>query len=202
MSGVPILVEGSSVRALVVGGGAVASRKAAALSAAGAAVRVVALVADAAMRALADAGTVSLDERAYESSDIGDAMLVVAATDDRAVNARVATDARLACRLANVADDPESGSYASMATHRAGPLVIGVGAGGVPAAAARIRDALASRFDGRYAAALEHLASTRRDLLERGEGDRWHAGSRDLIDERFCDAVEQGTIDARVAAWR
>ena len=202
MTGLPILVEGSSVRALVVGGGAVASRKAAALAEAGAAVRVVALAADASMRALAESGRVFLAERAYESGDIGDAMLVVAATDDSAVNERVASDARLASRLSNVADDPDRGSYASMATHRAGPLVIGVGAGGVPAAAARIRDALASRFDARYAAALERLSSTRRALLDRGEADRWRAGSREVIDERFCDAVEQGTLDARMSTWR
>jgi precorrin-2 dehydrogenase/sirohydrochlorin ferrochelatase len=151
VSGLPILVEGRALRALVVGGGAVAARKAAALSGVGASVRVVAASPGDAMRALADSGQVTLDERVYAAGDIGDALLVVAATDDRAVNDTVAAHARAANRLVNVADLPDSGTFATMAAHRSGSLVVGVSAGGVPGAAARIRDAIAVRFDERYA---------------------------------------------------
>ena len=114
MSGLPILIEGSALRALVVGGGVVATRKATALCAAGAAVRVVALDAALEMRTLADSGRVVLSERRYDASDIADAVLVVAATDDHAVNAKVASDARAAYRLVNVADAPATGSFATM----------------------------------------------------------------------------------------
>jgi precorrin-2 dehydrogenase / sirohydrochlorin ferrochelatase len=202
VSGLPIHVEGSALRAVVVGGGAVAARKAAALSSVGASVRVVATAAHADMRALADADRVTLVERAYASGDIGDALLVVAATDDRAVNARVADDARAANRLVNVADHPDSGSFATMAAHRAGSLVIGVSAGGVPGAAARIRDAIALRFDERYARAIGRLAELRRTLIDRREGATWRALSADVLDERFCEAVETGGIDAQVKPWR
>ena len=64
MSGVPILLEGSALTVLVVGGGAVAVRKAAAFAAAGAAVRVVARAPSAAMRELAEGGGVVLQVRA------------------------------------------------------------------------------------------------------------------------------------------
>lgn len=202
MSGLPILVEGSALRALVVGGGAVAARKAAALAGVGASVRVVAITAGDEMRALADAKRVVLAERAYDSGDIGDALLVVAATDDRATNARVADDARAANRLVNVADLPDSGSFATMAAHRAGSLVIGVSAGGVPGAAARIRDAIALRFDDRYARAIGRLADLRRSLIDRRESAAWRALSADVLDERFCDAVEAGGLDAKVKPWR
>jgi precorrin-2 dehydrogenase/sirohydrochlorin ferrochelatase len=143
-----------------------------------------------------------LDERPYANGDIGDAVLVVAATNDRATNAAVADDARRLHRLVNVADAPETGTFASMATHRAGHLVVGVSAGGVPGAAARIRDAIAARFDSRYAAALELLGALRRSHLARGDGGTWRALSASAVDERFCDAVEQGTLDDRVATWR
>jgi siroheme synthase-like protein len=202
VSGLPILVEGGALRALVVGGGPVAARKAESLASVGAAVRVVAAVAGERIRALAAEGRVSLAERRYEEGDIGDALLVVAATDDRAVNAAVAEHARAANRLVNVADLPESGSFATMAAHRAGALVIGVSAGGVPGAAARIRDAIAERFDGRYARAIGQLAELRRTLLDRREGAAWRMLSAEVLDARFCDAVERERIEARVEPWR
>ena len=202
MSGVPILVEGSAIRALIVGGGAVASRKAAVLLEAGAHVRVVAPVVGDAMRSIVSAGRVELTQRGYEPDDIGGAQLVVAATDDRAVNAAVAADARAAGRLVNVADRPADGSFATMAIHRAGTLVIGVSAGGVPGAAARIRDAIAARFDSRYSRALAGLTSMRRALLDRGEGAAWREHAADLLDDGFCDAVEGGAVERTVAAWR
>jgi len=202
VSGVPLLIEAAALPALVVGGGPVAVRKASTLAAAGAMVRVVARDASAEMRALAEAGRVVLDERSYDAADISDAVLIVAATNDRATNAAVADDARRLHRLVNVADAPESGTFANMATHRAGHLVVGVSAGGVPGAAARIRDAIAARFDSRYAAALELLGALRRSHLARGDGDTWRALSSSAVDEQFCDSVEQGTLDGRVSTWR
>ena len=202
MSGVPILIEGSALSVLVVGGGNVAVRKAAAFVAAGASVRVVALEPSPAMRDLARAPGVALVDRAYERGDIGDALLVIAATNDRTTNAAIAADARASGRLVNVADAPDRGSFATMATHRAGALVVGVSAGGVPGAAARVRDAIARRFDGRYAGALTALATLRRSLLDRGESAEWRALAADVIDDAFIDTVESGTLDARVSAWR
>jgi len=202
VSGLPILLEGTTLRVLVVGGGAVASRKTAVLLEAGAHVRVVAPDVSEAMRRIADARHVELHERHYVSGDIGDAQLVVAATDDRAVNAAVTADARALHRLANVADAPDEGNFVTMATHRSGALVIGVGAGGVPGAAARIRDAIAVRFDSRYAHALADLAALRRELLDRGEGLTWRSCASEVIDDGFCDVVERGALDERMAAWR
>jgi precorrin-2 dehydrogenase / sirohydrochlorin ferrochelatase len=202
VSGVPILVEGSAIQVLIVGGGAVASRKAAVLLEAGAHVRIVAPVVGDAMRAIVNAGRVELVHRRYEPGDIGDAQLVVAATDDRAVNAAVASDARAAGRLVNVADRPADGSFATMAMHRAGSLVIGVSAGGVPGAAARIRDAIAARFDSRYSRALAELTSVRRALLDRGDGATLRERSAELLGDGFCEAVEQGTVEQKAAAWR
>jgi siroheme synthase (precorrin-2 oxidase/ferrochelatase) len=102
----------------------------------------------------------------------------------------------------NVADAPETGTFATMAAHRSGALVIGVSAGGVPGAAARIRDAIAERFDGRYARALGQLAELRRSLIDRRQGASWRALSSEVIDSRFCDEVEQERLAARVAPWR
>ena len=202
MSGVPILVEGASLSVLVVGGGPVAARKAEAFAAAGASVRIVALEPSSAIRDLARSAGVTLVERAYARGDIGDALLVIAATSDRTTNAAIAAEARDAVRLVNVADAPGEGSFATMAVHRAGALVVGVSAGGVPGAAARVRDAIARRFDARYAGALDALASLRRALIDRGASTAWRALAADVIDDDFCETVEADRLDARVSAWR
>jgi siroheme synthase-like protein len=198
----PILVEAAAVRVLVVGGGIVATRKAGALCEAGAHVRVVAPSISAALRALVPTGRITLVERRYEAGDIADAELVIAATSDRAVNAVVATDARAAHRLVNVADSPDDGSFATMAKHRTGSLVVGVSTGGVPGAAARIRDAIAERFDSRYAHALSDLAELRRSLLDRGDGPAWREFSRQVIGDEFCASVERELLGEQVAPWR
>jgi siroheme synthase-like protein len=202
VSGVPILLEASALRVLVVGGGAVATRKARAFAEAGAQVRVVAPAIAEEIRALAPTGRVSLVERAYRSDDVADAQLVIAATDDRAANAQVAADARAAHRLVNVTDLPAEGSFATMATHRSGALVIGVTAGGVPGAAARIRDVIAERFDSRYARALADLAALRRALIDRGDALAWRALASEAIDARFCESVERASLAERVSTWR
>lgn len=202
MSGVPILVEAVGLRVLVVGAGAVATRKLATLAGAGARVRVVAPHATGEIRALAEDGQVEWLRRTYVPGDIGDAQLVIVATDDGTVNAMAAADARAMYRLVNVADAPEDGSFTMMATHRNGELVVGVSAGGVPGAAARIRDVIGRRFDERYARALDVLVSTRRSAIERGERERWRALAHSVLGRDFCRAVEKGTLMERVSSWR
>ena len=103
----------------------------------------------------------------------------------------VTADAHAAARLVNVADAPEEGSFATMATHRSGALVFGVSAGGVPGAAARIRDAIASRFDARYARALAALSRCAERSWTRGAGTEWRARAAEVIDDDFCERVEK-----------
>lgn len=202
MSGVPILVDGAGLRVLLVGAGSVAARKLGAFLQSGARVRVVAPQATDDIVALAESRQVEWLARAYQPSDLGDAQLVIAATGDRAVNAKVVADARAVYRLVNVADEPLDGTFTMMAVHRNGGLVVGVSAGGVPGAAARIRDAISRRFDGRYARALELLAAVRRAHLERGDSQRWRAMATDVVNEDFCHAVEEGTLVEKVTPWR
>jgi precorrin-2 dehydrogenase / sirohydrochlorin ferrochelatase len=191
VSAYPLVLDGERIRALIVGGGSVAYRKASALLDSGATLRVVAVSLGPAMRTLVGHERATISEREYDVGDIGDATLVVAATDSREVNARVAADAHQRSRLVNVADKPAEGDWVSVATHRAGPLVIGVSVGGVPTAATRIRDAIAERFDSRYAGVLTKLIETRRRLIDDAGPDAWRKAEDALIGPEFCDEVEQ-----------
>ena len=202
MSGYPLLLEGRALSALVVGGGSVASRKVRSLLAAGARVRVVAPSVTDELRALGEREkNLTIEKRRFQDEDVREANLIFAATDERTTNSRIARVAREHQRLVSVSDLPTEGSFSGMAAHCAGDVVIGVSAGGVPRAAARIRDAIADRFDGRYATAIDALRSMRRRLLDTGGAAKWEQAMRTLLDERFCARVESGELTPEVDAW-
>ena len=199
----PLVLDGRSVSALVIGGGTVAERKVRGLLAGGASVRVVGLTVRASIRAIAaDDERLTIVEGAYDPTAIDEAMLVVAATDDSALNRRIALDASERRRLVIVADAPEEGNCITPAVHRTGSLLVAVSAGGVPAAAARVRDAIAARFDERYGAAMSELRALRRRLLASGDRARWQQASEVLLGDEFCNSVERGSLADRMAAWR
>jgi siroheme synthase-like protein len=198
---VAIVVHADRVRVLVVGAGKVAERKALAFAEHGAVVRVVAPKAEAALRDAAAAGTLDLTLRGYQTADIADAEIVVAATDDRATNARVAVDAKAAHRLCNVVDAPDEGNFSSVAQQSRGPLLVAVGANGVPSAATRILAEIGERFDARYADALGALRALRERLLVRGGAGDWEKASAQLIGEDFIERVEDGRVVREAAGW-
>ena len=201
MSAFPIALNAQRVRALVVGGGTVGTRKALALLDAGASVRVVAPDVSPRLAQAEAENRIAVLRAPYAPDVLGDATIVIAATSSRDVNSLVAADARERGKLVNVTDAPDEGDFHTMAVHRSGDLTIAVSTGGVPTAAARIRDALARRFDERYELALSALHQMRSRLREADE-DAWQRAAADLIGENFCEAVESGKIPDEVAAWR
>jgi siroheme synthase-like protein len=199
---IAIIVHADHVRVLVVGGGPVAERKALAFAERGASVRVVARRATDRLRDAATHGDLNLTLRSYGPGDIADAELVVAATNEREVNARIANDARAAHRLCNVADRADEGTFSSVAQRTTGALLVAVGASGVPAAASRVLDAITTRFDARYGAALEELRQLRERLLESDERSAWESASAELLGEDFCNRVEDGRLVNEAREWR
>ena len=201
--GLPLVMDGSQISALVVGGGVVATRKILALLDGGATVRVRApRVSDELTRRAAGDEHLLIERQGYDAAAIADATLVVAATDDRSLNVRIATDARRAHRLVLVAGEPGAGNCAMPAVHRSGDLVVAVASGGVPRASARVRDALARRLDKRYAAAIRAVGSLRQRLLAADDRAAWRAAADALLAEDFCESVENGTFSERLAAWQ
>lgn len=201
MSDFPIALHGERIVAVVVGGGAVGTRKALALAEAAAMVRVVAPAVGPELEEAARQGKVTLVRQRYESGLLDGATLVIAATDSRGVNAEIATDARAKGKLVNITDSPDEGNFHTMALHRSGDVTIAVSSGGVPGAAARIRDAIAERFDNRYGQAVSALRGLRSKLIS-GGGDRWRDAAPKLIGDDFCSSVEDGTLSEKVDSWR
>lgn len=203
MSAYPLMLDGAMLSAVVIGAGKVATRKVAGLLAAGASVHVIAPEIAPELEQLASATDLLTVTRALFSDEhFGDSPLVIIATDDAETNARIAAEARARGRLVNVVSSPEQGNCATPAVHRAGGVTIAVTADRVPTAAARIRDRIAGIVDERYAGAARELTALRASLLEQSKRDRWIEANEALIGEDFCERVEAGEFDERMAAWR
>lgn len=148
--------------AMVAGGGEAARKKAAALHAAGARIRIVAPEIAEQLRELAAEHGFELRERAYEAKDLEDAFVAIAATSDDAVNATICEDARRARVIVCDASAPERGDFATSATVQIGDLTFAVDTGGAaPAFAKRLAGELRAHFDDSYAAALKTLEQMR-----------------------------------------
>ncbi len=158
----PIALRAEGRRALVVGGGNVALRKAEALIAAGLTLHVVAPAIDARLRALLDETHGSYALRPYAPGDLEGMLLAIAATDRDDVNLAVVNDARAARVLVCDARAPANGDFTMQTTVRVGELTFTVDSGGsTPAFAKRLARELREHFDASYDAAARTLARMR-----------------------------------------
>jgi siroheme synthase-like protein len=141
----PILLDVTDRPVVIVGGGAVAVRKAKGLIDAGATrVRCVSPVFDPGMP-----DSVERVEEPYEARHLDGAGLVFAATDLPAVNDAVVRDARARGALVSRADADEDtyGDFTVPAVWRDGPFTLAVSAGANPALAVVVRDELIPHWD-------------------------------------------------------
>jgi uroporphyrin-III C-methyltransferase / precorrin-2 dehydrogenase / sirohydrochlorin ferrochelatase len=128
-------------RVLVVGGGAVATRRIPALLDVGADIVLVSPTVTASLEDLAAVGRIRWEERGYADGDCADAWLVCACTDDPAVNAAVAAAAEQQRTWCVRADDAQISAAWTPASGRADDVRVGV-LSGDPRHSAAIRDAI------------------------------------------------------------
>jgi uroporphyrin-III C-methyltransferase / precorrin-2 dehydrogenase / sirohydrochlorin ferrochelatase len=131
-------------RVLVVGGGAVATRRVPALLDAGADVVLVSPSVTPALQAHADAGRLTWHARAFEPSDIDGAWLVHVATDDRSASDAVsaaAAEQRVFCVRA---DDRHAATAWTPAVARHGGVTVAILSGGAPRRSMAVRDRIAA----------------------------------------------------------
>lgn len=156
----------SGRRCVVVGGGAVANRKARKLLQAQAEVVVISPEVKPELESMA----VEVHRRPYREGDLEGAYLAFAATDSREVNAAVAREARERGVPINVADNPAEGDFALPSTLRRGRLQISVSTGGAsPTLARRVRSALEEAFGPEWSGVVEEFEKRRRAGVAPGE---------------------------------
>jgi hydroxymethylbilane synthase len=149
-------------RAVIVGGGNVAARKAESLVDAGFPLFVVAERIGERLQTILHESRGAFARRQYEPADLAQATLVIAATDDDELNARIVADAHAAHALVCDASQPERGDFTMAATRRVGDLTISVdSAGSSPAFSRRLVRELAQGLGKPHADAVRALARMR-----------------------------------------
>lgn len=190
----PIHVDLQGKRCVVVGAGAVAERKVAALRECGAAIRLVAPQATRGLQRLAAEGLVTWMRYLYNAAHLDGAFLVIAATDLREVNAAVARDAQARNILVCRADDPAGGNFASPAQVARGDLVLTVStSGNSPTLAAALRQRLEDEFGPEWEDLTALLGSLREQVKGAGdEAARRAAVGRVIDDPAVWDGLRAG----------
>lgn len=165
----PMFVDVEGRRALVVGGGPVATEKVEKLIDHGAAVRLVSPEVTDGLQALIDAGRIhEHHRRPYEPSDLEGVFMVIAATNLDAVNRMVWQDSEARNLLCNVVDVPPMCNFIVPSIVRRGELALAVSTGGAsPVVAKHIRRQLEATYGPEWEALVDLLREVREELKVR-----------------------------------
>ncbi|ALO46206.1 siroheme synthase CysG [Pseudohongiella spirulinae] len=162
MDYLPVFMQITGRRCLLVGAGEVASRKAALLLRCGACLIVVAPWVSDAVKALIDTHGGEIHERPFEDSDLEGVVLVVAATDDDQVNRRVSELATARQLPVNVVDQTELCSFIVPAIVDRSPVVVAISTGGSsPVLTRRIKEQIEIQLPAALGALAAQLGSFR-----------------------------------------
>jgi precorrin-2 dehydrogenase/sirohydrochlorin ferrochelatase len=201
----PVLLDLRRVRVLVVGGGAVATRKVEGLVEAGGRPDVVAPELTPELRDIAEREGLSCRLRPYAPGDAAGYALVFAATNRPEVNARVAREAAEAGALASVADAGAGSDFHVPATIRRGEVVVALSTGGAsPLLSRRLRERLEVVVTPGVGRAAARLETVREEVRARWPEDeaRRRAFWFDLITPDLLDSAVEGRdeeVEARIS---
>lgn len=152
--------------ALIIGGGAIAERKATGLIEAGAAVTIISPSVTPGLQALINGEKCFWSEKYFENDYAAGFFLIIAATNNQLVNQevkRAAADNQLVLLI----DDPNSSDFQIPAILRRGKLTITVSTDGAsPKLAKRIKKQLAETYDERYKNYVDFLQQKRIFILK------------------------------------
>jgi len=194
MDYLPIFLDIREQPCLVVGGGAVAARKAAQLLRAGARVTVHAPALSAAFAADLDSSRVVHRAARFAEEDLSNHALVIAATDDAEVNRAVAAAAKARHVPVNVVDQPMLCSFIMPSIIDRSPVIVAVSSGGASPVLARL---LRARLETLIPAGYGHLAALAAEFRDRIKARLAPAERR-----RFWERVLQGPIAELVFSGR
>jgi precorrin-2 dehydrogenase / sirohydrochlorin ferrochelatase len=168
----PVMLNLSGRRAVIIGGGTVALRKARDLLASDALVTVISITFNGEFDALAAEfrDRLVLEERPYARGDLEGALVVFSATNDHALNRKVYEEAKERNIFINAVDDPPHCSFTVPSSFSRGDLVVAISTGGVsPSMSARIRRAIEAVIPDSIEDTLKALSAARNSLQNDAE---------------------------------
>ena len=189
----PVFLKLEGRSGLVVGAGAVAADKIAALIKAGSLLRVVAPRASDQVQRLAAEGKIEWIQKPFEPSDLDGVFIAIAATDLPEVNAAVYREARQRGILSNSVDDIPNCDFFFGSVVSRGELQIAIStAGESPALAQRLRKEIDEQLPEDLGPWLDGIGGLRREVLAthpKGEERRLllhQLARRDVCDSVLC----------------
>ena len=197
MAKYPIFLELSGRRVVVVGGGAVAVRKAQMLLAAGARLVIVAEQIEDKLTSLWKGTNPELIKSKYSKNYIAEAVLVIAATNNSKLNNRIYKDCQELEILCNVVDAPEHCDFFVPAVVKRGDLQIAIGTEGhCPAYAGHLRKKLEQSFTDKHGEFLAELETFRKRIIEEvpDAADRKALLGQLVDDKSFEYFIQKGPI--------
>jgi len=163
----PVFLDIMGKNAVVIGGGAVAERKANGLLAAGALVTVISPRMTKGLEGLAAKKRIRLVRKAYKKGALEGANLVVCAASSKAANRAAAQEARERGLPLNVVDAPKECSFIVPSVVDRGSLVIAISTSGKsPALARKLREELEQEIGKEYSVFVDLLGAVRQKLLK------------------------------------
>jgi precorrin-2 dehydrogenase/sirohydrochlorin ferrochelatase len=201
----PVSLDLTDKRCVIVGGGAVAERKAERLIACGAQVTVVSRTLTPLMEDKKKANAIQHIDHDYERQTLDGAFMVIGATDRDDVNAQVSKDALSLGMLVNIVDDPDRCNFILPSLVQQGDLSIAVSTGGKsPALARKIREDLQRQYGPEYKSLLAIMGSLRKKIIAQGHATEANKavfealvrsdilqairdGNRGLVKKLICD---------------
>lgn len=193
MDTLPIFLNIKRRLCLLVGGGAVAARKAALLIECGAELVVVAPTLGHEIQTWWQAGKLKWRNGLFNVSDLDGIVLVVAATNDAIVNREIATLAQQRNLLVNVVDDPVNCNFTLPSIIDRSPLIAAVSTGGASPVLARL---LRARLETLIPATYGQLAKLAAHFRERVKAHFPHPPDR----RRFWEKILSGPIAEMIFA--
>jgi len=178
----PIILDLTGRKALVVGGGRIAFRKAKALADEGAHVTVISpdFVDD-----FSTTPNATLIQRTYEPGDTHGFQLVITATGNHPVDQLIYDEGNACGTWVNSADDPDRCSFYLAATHRDGNVIVAVSTEGKsPALASHLRNTIAEQLPNNLASIALELDRQRSEIKNQGvstESINWSRRIREVL---------------------
>ncbi len=189
----PVFLDLRGRDCLVVGGGIVACRKAAALQKAGARIHVVAPEITGELQGIAVATAGSYHLRPFELPDLDHKMLVIAATSQRKVNEEIFRGATERNILANVVDNADICNFITASIVDRSPLLIAVSSSGVaPVLARLVRSRIETIFPSTFGRLAAFMGKYRRRVKS--------SFPREPERRRFWESILAGPVAEKVLA--